>query len=387
MSPGSARGAALLLGAVSLCQAAACRERPPEAHARALSSTSAAAPSGAPEASASASASAPPPSFSASSQPPRRRRARAGDARPVDPEALASAPPSPDGRPSAGFRGPVSPLRDASWIRTLAASPIVAIRYNGGGTSLSFRVRFADGARAVFKPEQTLSSSNYRAEIAAYHVDRLIGFGRTAVVVGRSVPRASLEAAVADDDALARRLEAEVPDVDAVPGAMIAWHDGPLVDATPPKGWKTALLGADEGTSGAERARLAAWVDLLVFDALIDNTDRWSGGNVLALGKDGPLVFLDNASAFLGSRARVTALPPMLADVCRFPAATIDAVRGAGALSERLAASLSRDPSGVSLEGAVRSALDRRREQIASHIDACEKREGAAATRLPPPPP
>ena len=60
-------------------------------------------------------------------------------------------------------------------VRTL---PIMRFKLNHGGSSLSFRVEFADGSRAAWKPTQTNMQTIPRKEIAAYRLNRLLGLQR-----------------------------------------------------------------------------------------------------------------------------------------------------------------------------------------------------------------
>lgn len=321
--------------------------------------------------------SAPVPSASVAPAP----RIAARDRPPPVPSLLVAEPPRPIGLASV-LSHAVDVGADAAWIARLASAPMVDLRWNGGGTSVTLRATFEGGRRAVMKPAQRRSSSNHRGEIAAYHVDRLVGFGRTAVVVGRRVPRAVIEQATMGDPERAR-VVAEV-DGDVVEVAMIAWHDGPLVDDTPPRD----ALAAGAAPPAEMLPRLAAWSDLHVFDYLIDNTDRWSGGNVLSRGKGGPLVFLDNASSFLPGRARTGAtMSRTLAPVCRFSRLTVARLRALEAgdppLSAALGASLAKDPLAPVLDEVTRVAIDARLKSLLAHIDDCRTKHGDEAVLLP----
>jgi hypothetical protein len=298
---------------------------------------------------------------------------------PALPSALVAKPPRPPTAVNAGFRGPVDASRDAEWIARLASAPITEIVRNPGGATLTMRVRFADGNRAVFKPDQTHSASNFRSEIAAYHVDRVMGFGRTAVVVGRNVGFGHLldhlEHSGADP-AYIERFKSEVKSKNGiVPGAMIAWHSGKLANAEPPHGWPSEP--ADAGTASPERQ--LEWSDMTVFDFLIDNTDRWSGGNVLSLGSGGPLIFLDNAAGFSSYRAsRGETSESRLKLLCRFRRATRDSLVAVGPAAEpehRLGAvlrrSLALDPLAPVLGERHFSAIDERVKKLIDHIDGC----------------
>ena len=329
-----------------------------------------------PEAPPSSSSSAEP--VASSSAVPRASAAAIREVRTIEPKALLAALPSPGGHPSAGFLGPVDRALDGAWVQRLATGRVAQVEWHGGGVSLTFRVRFADGKKALFKPEQTLSGSNHRAEIAAYHLDRMLGFGRVAVVVGRALPVALLRDAVTDpkiSDRVAREL---VADGDKITGALIAWHTAPLASAEPKPGWRASMSGKIP-LDDAIKPRAGELSDLMVFDFLQDNTDRWSGGNVLSLGKDGPLIFLDNASSLLPSRAKSGAsLARELAQVCRFRRRTAAALRGDRDLAGELAESVARDPAGTKLEARVVEALRERVRHLRRHLAACERDVGEA---------
>ena len=276
--------------------------------------------------------------------------------------------------PGAAFAGPIERESDAAWLERLATQPIVDVVRNKGGATITLRVRFADGKRAAFKPEQRHSASNYRAEIAAFHLDRVLGFGRTAPVLGRSVDagrlRQWLEHAETDPKWLERFDESVLVRDGRVRGALIAWHEKRLTSAAPPPRWTAALLDADAGALPEERA--LEWSDLVLFDYLIDNTDRWSGGNVLALGDGGPLIFLDNAAGFMRKVGAEPEKSPV-AKVCRFRKQTVATLRAAsdGKLGELLGASLAGDPLGSALTPGQLREVDRRVGLLLEHVDRC----------------
>ena len=89
-------------------------------------------------------------------------------------------------------------IQDA--ITAMQTLPIVGISQKEGGTQLKLIIEFEDGGQALFKPmrfprtQETLPNHFYftdferhNAEIAAFHLDRLLGFRRAIPVTGRTL--------------------------------------------------------------------------------------------------------------------------------------------------------------------------------------------------------
>ena len=250
---------------------------------------------------------------------------------------------------------------------------------------MTLRVKFEDGHRALFKPEQKKWKAGFRAEIGAYHLDRLLGFGRVAVVAGRIVDRKLLRAHLvhsgADKKWLARFDDEVLDHEGSVYGALIAWHRGRLVSAAPPQDFTDGLDTA-QPLRRAVAERLPEWSDMLVFDHLIHNTDRWSGGNVLSLGSGGPLIFLDQAAGFNPWRGKPQ-MNKRLTATCRFRKATATAIRarrGRQELSAQLVKSLSQDALAPVLGQRSVEGVEARLSSLADHIDACEEKLGPHMT-------
>lgn len=85
-------------------------------------------------------------------------------------------------------------------LQQVATMPITHITQKEGGTQLKLIIEFIDGGHALFKPmrfpreQQTLKNHFYftdferhNAEIAAFHLDRMLGFRRAVPIVGRNV--------------------------------------------------------------------------------------------------------------------------------------------------------------------------------------------------------
>lgn len=195
-------------------------------------------------------------------------------------------------------------FEDDVLIARMRSQPVAKMKLNRGGSSLSFRVDFADGSRAAFKPAQTNLQTIPRKEVAAYRINRLLGLNAVAPATPRLLSRADVFSHLHPDTTpmLSRiRTETIFDPRGNTAGVMMFWI--PVI--------KDAGLDTAEGIATStgwlthgqpipdEKHSLAAQLsDLLVFDFLISNPDRYSGGNLLT-GADGTrLYFMDNTMSF-----------------------------------------------------------------------------------------
>ncbi|HEX2678561.1 MAG TPA: hypothetical protein VHM19_18040, partial [Polyangiales bacterium] len=286
------------------------------------------------------------------------------------------------------------------------------VKKGAGGRTLAFKLTLEDGTQGYFKPEQTVSSANWYAEVAAYHLDRALGLGRVAPVTSRRVAWSALVKAAAGDK---REPELIRDKQDSLRGAFIAWLPKKPTAVETPAGWENwvriepfarwavspyqssaayvaALRHVRElaarGAQAPGRYEViptpssedlpAALSDMLVFDFLTLNYDRWGGDNtnVLTLGAGGPLIFLDNGDAFSAGPSRRGLMDSRLAPVQKFRKRTIEALRklDVAALGERLNA----DPNGPILDENAMAGLAVRRQAVLEHVAAQQQRFGDA---------
>ncbi len=305
-------------------------------------------------------------------QQTRAQGAAPGAARAADVDAE-GAPPGQDGErdPDAASKSTPPELDaflgepDGPWRDALVLQPIKRVERGRGGRSLGFKITLADGHKGYFKADQTFSAANWFGEVASYHLDRMLGLGRVPCVVSREFTWKELVGAAGRDP---RKGEVIVTD-GKVRGAFVAWVSGGLVALPEEPGWERWVRlkywpsttvspfqrpavwkhqldlvrkHGDGWLSKEERLRrrnlravpdredrAAELSDLLVFDYLIRNLDRWGGGNanVLMRGQHGPLVFLDNGAAFEPGDARPSLMEARLHVVQRFRRGTVAAVR------------------------------------------------------------
>ncbi|MFO0572990.1 MAG: hypothetical protein U1A78_03245 [Polyangia bacterium] len=200
-------------------------------------------------------------------------------------------PPAPlDFRPR--FRGEL----DDQLLARLCGQPVKSIRPLGGGASIKFRIVLADGSQAALKPNQT-RITRYQAEVAAYRLSRALGLGVVPPSCVRSFPVEFLMNGMGRE--LRERMERELV-VDAsgqVQCAVIAWVPGlrNIKLEQTLEVWRPLLLH-DTPLPPKQRRRVLEISTLLLFDYLILNGDRWSGGNTTEA--DGEMVFIDQGAGF-----------------------------------------------------------------------------------------
>ena len=190
---------------------------------------------------------------------------------------------------------------DDELLAHICTQSIKSIKPLGGGASIKFKVKFPDGSEAAIKPNQT-RITRYQAEVAAYRLSRAMGLG---VVPPSCVRRFSSEQLTANmpKDLRARMEEEVLPDEKGeVACAVITWVPGlrPL-KLEQQDWWRPALLH-DAPIPPGKQQRLLEISTLLLFDYLILNYDRWSGGNTHEV--DGQMVFIDQGAGFGPDRHR-----------------------------------------------------------------------------------
>lgn len=283
----------------------------------------------------------------------------------------------PPAAPKTVFEAP-----DDVLLAPLGAAALVDVRPNRGGTSLTFRVDFANGARAAFKPEQIWPQSDPRREIAAYRMDRLLGIGHVppSKPISFSVTEVIDAVAPTLKTHVARRLADESIARNGVLRGMVSWWIPEIRDA------KMGGLRVDEVES------VAAWTSYLqvgatipekhrvmteqlatciVFDVIVDNADRWSGANTKASPDQQTLYFMDNSLSFSkftwGHDNNIRPLRKMQ----KFPRGLVKRLRSL--TREMIEAALDLGPNDAGLGKLLQpeeiSAILARRDHVLQHID------------------
>jgi hypothetical protein len=195
-------------------------------------------------------------------------------------------------------------MKDELLLERMRGAEVQKAKLNKGGSSISFRLDFADGSRAAFKPEQINPQTVPRKEIAAYRLNRLLGFNAVPPatvrtlhrdeLVGKLPPEAAFEAArinaetLFDEEGFTRgEVSFWIPtladtNLDTLDNVLLWWKWMTIGEEIPPD--KVGLM-----------AQLSS---LLLFDLLTNNSDRFSGGNLLGSPDGRVLYWMDNTFGF-----------------------------------------------------------------------------------------
>jgi Golgi casein kinase, C-terminal, Fam20 len=256
-----------------------------------------------------------------------------------------------------------------------------------GTSSLVFKVDLDGAIDAAFRPENRLNPRGHLAELSAFRVGQLLGLHNVAPVVARSFPLADLEKLLLSsyrERWPGLRSELLVREGNLVSGVCVYWiTDLQELGIDTPEGVKRwARWLAQDGAlpESPDTRDLARQIsDMLVFDYLIGNFDRFSGANAQGNAAEGRLYLRDHNMAFFEPlrpqhHHRVLA---RLKRVQRFSRRLVDELRSL--TEQRLADALLNEEGPVRgpllTKGQMAALLDRKRA-ILSYVSALIERHG-----------
>jgi hypothetical protein len=297
--------------------------------------------------------------------------------------------PAPEGLAGGRSRGYFLGVKDEILLRPLVEGKLARVKFNRGGSSLSLRLDFEGGGRAAFKPDQTNLQSIPRREIAAYRISRLLGLEAVSPAVGRRFPLRELVEKLEPGSAeMAGRIAAEtVVDADGMVAGELSWWIPVIVDAQLegvridlPEGitaWRLYLTaGAAEPYSA--RHLLPQISNMIVFDYLINNPDRFSGSNTKGAPDGRTLYYMDNTLSFGPVLEGSTKVRAYLEKVQKFSRALARRVRALDEAALRDAMTRDAGPYPRLLSEEEIAAVMYRRDALLAYWTELEAQYGAA---------
>lgn len=289
-------------------------------------------------------------------------------------------PPDPPAvmEPGGTFLG----MSDDLLLRRVRTQPIVGLKVQGGGSTLSFRADLADGSRAFIKPAQTNLRTVPRKEVAAYRLARLLGFSGVPPAAPRLLSREEIVAHLRPESRAALpRIDAETLfDPLGRTAAMAQYWVPGLAESglDTPDGRRASFgwLTAGQPIPQDKRPLAAQLSDLIVFDFLAANPDRYSGGN-LKMSADGSRLYaIDNTLAFFLAPDGLPQNRELLERTQRFSRRLRGALERMSPETLRAALDAERDSPYEILTEAEAAAVLSRRDAVRRYMDALASRLG-----------
>lgn len=260
-------------------------------------------------------------------------------------------------------------------LATMRTAPVRGNLRNYGNTSVNIRVDFPGPIDGSYKPSEARHEEHWRAEIAAFRLNQLLGLER--------VPPAVFRQVLEDDLPTGQRYGVTFTD-GVSRGAMIYWV--PVLRSSGVGSPESLDLWSQRLTAGApiadgERRRAQEISDLIVFDFLIANWDRWNGLNTLEDGR-GHLVYRDNNAGFQVpvSSSRYERVLGWLHRVSRFSSGLIERARALDldSLRDAMADDAAGDDTVLLTDDQLRDVL-RRRDVLVQYVEGLARRHGRDA--------
>lgn len=259
-----------------------------------------------------------------------------------------------------------------------------------GTTSITFQMQLTGTIDAAFKPETRIHPRGWAHEVAAYRIASLLGLDDVPPARVRIVERGQLRRRIAPDydgdaDVLLAQLafNANVPGSTTVRGAAIYWvpnlERGTLDQPEGLALW-SAWLRPGAALQPEQRMLARDLASMCLFDALIGNADRMSGGNLrTATNGVQRVIIRDHNLAFPAhwNEAQRGRIVDELQRAQRFPRGVVEAIERLDEAALRRA--VADEFVGELLDAEQLAAVLDRRAMILSYVGALIEEHGEDA--------
>ncbi|XP_036716568.1 glycosaminoglycan xylosylkinase isoform X2 [Balaenoptera musculus] len=294
-------------------------------------------------------------------------------------------------------------------MHAMATKKIIKADVGYKGTQLKTLLILEGGQKVVFKPkrynrdyvvegEPYAGYDRHNAEVAAFHLDRILGFRRAPLVVGRFVNLRTEIKPVATEQLLSTFLTIEpaCADGDTMEGSVTLWLPDvwPLQKHRHPWGrtyreGKLARWEYDESYCDAVKKtspydsgpRLLDIIDTAVFDYLIGNADRHHYESFQDDEGASMLILLDNAKSFGNPSLDERSILAPLYQCCIIRVSTWNRLNSLknGVLKSALKSAMAHDPISPVLSDPHLDAVDQRLLSVLATVKQCTDQFGMDA--------
>ncbi len=264
--------------------------------------------------------------------------------------------------------------QDERLLQQIQTAKIASISFNTGGSTISLRLRFTDGSSAAFKPDQFHEQTVPRYEIAAYHINRLLGLSRVPPATWRVITRRELLSKLRNVSyGQKRRILREVRFYKdgTVKGEVSHWI--PVISnlALEKLNWRVKWMSWLKPYDRLYRGQfvLSAQIsNMVLFDFIINNPDRFTGYNTMSTPNRSHLYYMDNTFSFYPNSQGSGMARIYMSGVKRFSKSLIGRLKGLtkGAIKRALSTVI--NPPWPLLTEAEIDALLKRRDVLMLHI-------------------
>ena len=288
---------------------------------------------------------------------------------PADPPTPAGSPATASGERVRMFRG----RSEDEWLRLMSERPVVRTLERFHSTLFVFRMDLGDGVEISFQPERPGQETFWRREVTSYHLARLLGIdNRVPPTVGKRVPLSAF-------GRHARGVGLVVDRRGMVLGSASVWM--PVLNRvnmhlTPARREWSSWVNPARPLPEASRERARQVSEVLVFDYLAANYDRWNCCNITADEHD-DLVFRDNDAGWFPDVINRLGDPAVVRRVPRYLYEAVQRVT-----PEMLRESVSHDPMAASVHLVASRAYtgyELRRQALLANLRRMVTRHGEAA--------
>lgn len=297
------------------------------------------------------------------------RDVAAVDAPPADAPTAAAPAAVPAGEHVRMFRG----RSEDEWLQQMSERPVVRTLERFHSTLFVFHMDLGDGVEISFQPERPGQETFWRREVTSYHLARLLGIeNRVPPTVGKRVPLSAF-------GRFANGVGLVVDRRGMVLGSASVWmptlnrvhmHVDPNR-----REWVRWMNPANPiAPESMERARQVS--EVLVFDYLAANYDRWNCCNITA-DENNNLVFRDNDAGWFPDVINRLGDPNVVRRVPRYLFESVQRVT-----PEMVRESVSHDPMASSVHLVASRAYtgyELRRQALLANLRRMAARHGEAA--------